>query len=125
MGGGAGEDVRKGDYRFSFANSSAIVPSPLTELQAPQRSWRFSKWSPPPRERGVLWSTVRLRKGKWTWQPAHIAFLQAVEHVLVGAVVRQWALVGAARDVSAVVDFEERANFLFGAAEDEGGGEGR
>ena len=42
-----------------------------------------------------------------------------------GAVVRQWALVGAAGDVSAVVDFEERADFVFGAAQDEGGGEGR
>lgn len=55
----------RGRYcRESLASSWAWVPAPLSELQAPQSSWRLSGWSVPPLDCGTIWSTVRFLNGK-------------------------------------------------------------
>ena len=51
------------------ANSSACVSLPFVELQAPHSSCRLSIWSPPPCDRGTMWSIVRLWYGKYIPHP--------------------------------------------------------
>ena len=57
--------------------------SPFSELQAPHSSCRFSRWSAPPRDCGMMWSMVKLRKGEQHFAPSAQSFLLPEKHMLV------------------------------------------